>query len=81
MQKRLVSGIAFSREEAIILIIRRAQPRRRGRYILGALSEANIEIDMIAQNATNQSHTDFTFTVQRVDHAKALKIVESLPMN
>lgn len=78
MQKRLVSGIAFSREEAIISLS--DVPNRAGVEgdILGALSAANIEIDMIAQNATNPAHTDFTFTLQRVDHAKALKLIEQL---
>ena len=36
------------------------------------------EIDMIAQNATDKAITDFTFTVQRKDNAKALKVVEQL---
>lgn len=81
MQKRLVSGIAFSREEALISLS--GVPNRAGveGNILGALSAANIEIDMIAQNAANQSHTDFTFTLQRVDHAKALKLVEKLALD
>jgi aspartate kinase len=78
MHKRLVSGIAFSREEAIISLS--GVPNRAGveGNILGVLSAANIEIDMIAQNATNQAHTDFTFTVQRKDHLRTLKLVEDL---
>jgi aspartate kinase len=78
MHKRLVSGIAFSREEAIISLS--GVPNRAGveGEILGVLSDANIEIDMIAQNATNQAHTDFTFTVQRKDHLKTLKLVDQL---
>ena len=78
MQKRLVSGIAFSREEALIAI--NDVPNRPGieGYILGSVSDANIEIDMIAQNATDKETADFTFTVQRKDHAKTLKIIETL---
>lgn len=78
MHKRLVSGIAFSREEAIISLI--GVPRKIGieGTILEKISEANIEIDMIAQNATANDPFDFTFTVQRREFAKALKIVEEL---
>lgn len=78
MQKRLVSGIAFSREEAIISIS--GVPRQVGLegHILSKVSEANIEIDMIAQNATAQNTIDFTFTVQRREYPKALTIIEEM---
>jgi aspartate kinase len=78
MQKRLVSGIAFSREEAVLSLS--GIPRQIGveGHILDKVSQANIEIDMIAQNATAQDKVDFTFTVQRREHAKALAIVEEL---
>ncbi|VVC76255.1 Aspartate kinase [Aquicella siphonis] len=78
MHKRLVSGIAFSREEAIISLS--GIPRRIGveGLILGKVSQANIEIDMIAQNASLEGKSDFTFTVQRREYPKALKIIEEL---
>lgn len=78
MQRRLVSGIAFSREEAIISLS--GVPNRAGveGLILGIVSEAHVEVDMIAQNASNKPTTDFTFTVQRKDYLKTLKIVERL---
>jgi aspartate kinase len=78
MEKRLVSGIAFSREEAIFSLS--GVPNRAGveGHILGGISEANIEIDMIAQNATDKETTDFTFTVQRKDYPTAQKIVNKL---
>lgn len=76
MQKRLVSGIAFSREEAIIAI--NGVPNRAGveGHILGLVSDANVEIDMIAQNATDKETTDFTFTLQRKDYPNTLKIIQ-----
>lgn len=76
MQKRLVSGIAFSREEAIIAI--NGVPNRAGveGIILGLVSDANIEIDMIAQNATDKETTDFTFTLHRKDYPTTIKIIE-----
>ncbi len=78
MQKRLVSGIAFSREEAIISLS--GIPRQMGLEgrILGKVSQANIDIDMIAQNTTAEDKVDFTFTVSRREYTKALKIVEEL---
>lgn len=78
IQKRLVSGIAFSREEAIIALT--GVPNRAGveGYILGMVSDAHIEIDMIAQNATDKETTDFTFTVLRKDYPKTLEIVRNL---
>ncbi|MBX3709738.1 MAG: aspartate kinase [Gammaproteobacteria bacterium] len=78
MQKRLVSGIAFSREEAIISLS--SIPRQIGveGLILGKVSQANIEIDMIAQNASIDNKSDFTFTVPRREHSKAMKIIEEL---
>jgi len=78
MQKRLVSGIAFSREEAIISLS--GAPRQVGLegHILSKISEANIEIDMIAQNTTAQETIDFTFTVQRREFPRALAIIEEM---
>lgn len=78
MQKRLVSGIAFSREESVLSLA--GLPRQIGleARILDKISQANIEIDMIAQNAAAQDTVDFTFTVHRREHAKALVIVEEL---
>ena len=78
MQKRLVAGIAFSREEALFSLT--GVPNRAGMegHILAKISEANIEVDMIAQNASDKPTTDFTFTVQRKDHAKTLRVVEKL---
>jgi aspartate kinase len=78
MEKRLVSGIAFSREEAIISLS--GLPRQSGieGHILNKVSQAHIEIDMIAQNATLEDKSDFTFTVNRREYSKAMKVVEEL---
>lgn len=78
MQKRLVSGIAFSREEAMISLS--GVPREIGieGRILDRVSKAHIEIDMIAQNTNADGKVDFTFTVNRRDHNKVLAIIEEL---
>jgi len=78
MQKRLVAGIAFSREEALFSLT--GVPNRAGMegHILAQVSRANIEVDMIAQTASDKQVADFTFTVQRKNHAKTLRVVEEL---
>lgn len=77
-KKRLVSGIAFSREEAIISLS--GLPRQIGieGVIVEKISDENIELDMIAQNTTAQDTVDFTFTVQRRDFERALHAVTEL---
>ncbi len=77
-KNRLVSGIAFSREEAIISLS--GIPRQIGMEgrIVDKISQAHIEIDMIAQNTTAEDTVDFTFTVQRREYAKAMQVVEDL---
>jgi aspartate kinase len=78
MRKRAVSGIAFSCEEAIISLI--GIPRQIGveALILGKMNQANIEIDMLAQHTLIDDQSDFTFTVQRREYGKTMKIVEEL---
>lgn len=76
--KRLVSGIAFSREEAIISLSGINKTLGIEGHILERVSQANIEIDMIAQNTTAQDTIDFTFTVHRKEYPKVLAIVEEL---
>ena len=77
-KKRLVSGIAFSREETIISLS--GLPRQVGieSSIVEKISDENIEIDMIAQNTTAQDTVDFTFTVQLRDYQPALDAVTEL---
>lgn len=78
MEKALISGIAFSRDEAQLTL--QGVPDRPGLayHILDLIAKANIEVDMIVQNtsAGENKTTDFTFTVQRTDYAKSLDIVK-----
>lgn len=78
MHKRLVSGIAFSREEAVVSLAGIQKKLGVEGSILEKISQANIEIDMIAQNTTAQDTIDFTFTVSRKEYPKVLTIVEEL---
>jgi aspartate kinase len=74
MEDALVSGIAFNRDEAQLTVA--GVPDRPGiaAAILGPIGEANIEVDMIVQNVGADGTTDFTFTVHRNDHERALEI-------
>ncbi len=76
MERVLVSGIAFSRNEAKITLPHVPDVPGIAYKILGSIAEANIEVDMIVQNASKNGMTDFSFTVARGDLDKALKVIE-----
>ena len=78
MEKPLVSGIAFNRDEAKLTI--RGIPDQPGvaYKVLGAISEANIEIDVIVQNVAKDNSATITFTVHRNDLARASKLLEQI---
>lgn len=75
MERAVISGIAFNRDEAKVMI--RGVPDRPGvaSAILTPVGNANIEIDMIIQNLSIDGTTDFTFTVNRGDLTKTLDII------
>ncbi len=77
MEQAVVSGIAFARDEAKIMVL--GVPDRPGiaYQILNAVGEANIEVDMIVQNQSVAGFTDFTFTVGRNDYARTLDILKA----
>jgi len=76
MEDPLISGIAFNRDEAKLTMV--GVPDRPGiaASILGPISDANIEVDMIVQNVGQENTTDFTFTVHRNDYERALDILK-----
>ena len=72
----IISGIAFSRDEAKLTILGVPDEPGVAHKILGPISDANIEVDMIVQNvAAREATTDFTFTVHRNDYSRALEIL------
>ena len=75
MEQAIISGIAFNRDEAKIVV--RGVPDHPGiaSAILSPIGRANIEIDMIVQNLSDQGTTDFTFTVNRTDLDKTMKVL------
>ena len=76
MEQPIISGIAFNRDEAKLTI--RGVPDTPGVAfkILGPISAANIEVDMIVQNVAHDNTTDFTFTVHRNDYQSAEAILK-----
>lgn len=76
MEKVVVSGIAFSRNEAKITLPHVPDTPGIAYKILGHIAEANIEVVMIVQNAAKNGLTDFSFTVSRNDLDKAMKVLE-----
>jgi aspartate kinase len=76
MEKELIAGIAFNRDEAKLTVL--GVPDRPGVAfsILGPVSDANIEVDMIIQNIGRDGTTDFTFTVHRNDYERVLEILK-----
>jgi aspartate kinase len=75
MEKAVISGIAFNRDEAKITVTN--VPDRPGiaYQILGPVAEANIDVDMIIQNASVGGNTDFSFTVHRNEYQKAMTVL------
>jgi aspartate kinase len=75
MEKAVISGVAFNRDEAKITV--HDVPDRPGiaYAILGPIADANIDVDVIVQNVGHDGLTDMTFTVHRNDYPKAVKIL------
>lgn len=76
MEQPIISGIAFNRDEAKLTVL--GVPDRPGiaYQILGAIAEANIDVDMIIQNVGHDGTTDFSFTVPRGEFSRAKTILE-----
>jgi aspartate kinase len=73
----VVSGIAFNRDEAEITVYGLPDEPGTAYRVLRAVSEANIEIDMIVLHAPRDGKIDLSFTVHRDDYATARRLVEA----
>lgn len=76
MEKVLVSGVTYNKNEARITIVRVPDKPGIAARIFTPISEANIVVDMIIQNSSADGYTDLTFTVPKTDFKKALKLVK-----
>ena len=77
MEQAVVSGIAFNRDEAKISIVGVPDKPGIAFQILGAVAEANIEVDVIIQNISKGGLTDFSFTVHRNDYARTVDLLKA----
>lgn len=78
MEQAQISGIAFNRDEAKLTVLGVPDQPGVAHQILGPVSAANIEVDMIIQNVGADGTTDFTFTVHRNDYQKALDVLKKV---
>jgi aspartate kinase len=77
MEKAVVSGIAFNRDEAKVTILGVPDKPGIAYQILGAVAEANIDVDVIIQNVSHDGRTDFSFTVPRADYKRVMELLET----
>jgi aspartate kinase len=77
MEQAIVSGIAFNRDEAKISVLGVPDKPGIAYNIVGAVADANIEVDMIIQNLSKDGRTDFSFTVNRNDYARAMDLLKT----
>jgi len=78
MERALISGIAFNRDEAKLTITGVPDLPGIASKILCPIADKNIEVDMIIQNIADDATTDFTFTVHRNDFERAKEILEDI---
>lgn len=77
VEQELISGIAYSRDEAKITLIGVADHPGIAAKIFGPLAEAAINVDMIVQNVSEDDQcTDMTFTVTKADMTRAVEVVK-----
>jgi aspartate kinase len=77
VEQEVVSGIAYSRDEAKITLVKVADRPGVAAAIFGPLADAAINVDMIVQNVSEDGRTtDLTFTVAKADIDRAVKVLE-----
>jgi len=77
MEQAVVSGIAFNRDEAKVSVLGVPDKPGIAYSILGAVADANIEVDVIIQNISKDGKTDFSFTVHRNDYARTVDLLKA----
>ncbi|MDG2175399.1 MAG: aspartate kinase [Gammaproteobacteria bacterium] len=78
MEMPLISGIAFTRDEAKLSVVGVPDVPGMAYKVFGPISDANIEVDVIVQNIGADNTNDITFTVQKKDADAASKLLESI---
>lgn len=78
MEKPMVTGIAFTKDEAEIKVSRVKDSPGIAATILQAIADANIDVDMIVQNIGEDGKTDFTFTIKRKEYDHAVDVLSAM---
>ena len=77
VEQQIVSGIAYSKDEAKVTLVKVEDKPGVAARVFGPLADANINVDMIVQNVSEDGkHTDMTFTVPVADFQRAAKVIE-----
>ena len=77
MEQAVVSGIAFNRDEAKVTVLGVPDKPGVAYRILGAVADANIDVDVIIQNVSHEGKTDFSFTVHRNDYQRTIDLLKT----
>jgi aspartate kinase len=75
VEQQVVSGIAYARDEAKVTLLKIADKPGVAAQVFGPLAAANINVDMIVQNVSEDGFTDLTFTVQSADFDRAVEVL------
>ncbi|MGO3124153.1 MAG: aspartate kinase [Advenella sp.] len=75
MESAVISGIAFSRDEAKLTLLGVPDKPGVAYAILGPVAKANIDVDMVIQNQSVDGTTDFSFTVNRAEFKRATELL------
>lgn len=75
VEQHVVSGIAYARDEAKVTLLKIADKPGVAAQVFGPLAAANINVDMIVQNVSEDGFTDLTFTVQSADFDRAVEVL------
>ncbi len=78
MKYSVVSGIAFNRDEARVGILGIQDGPGIGAKILGAVSDLNIDVDMIVQNTSSEGQSDLAFTVHKNDYNTVMEVLQGI---
>jgi aspartate kinase len=77
LEQRVVSGIAYAKDEAKVTLLRVADKPGVAAKVFGPIAEANINVDMIVQNVSHDGRfTDMTFTVPAADLDRTIQVIE-----
>jgi aspartate kinase len=78
MEGIVVSGVTYNKNEAKVSILRVPDKPGIAAQLFGEVAEANIVVDMIIQNLSQDGHTDISFTVAKPDLTKTMEIVKEV---